>query len=128
MGCSHATDAVTLNRDYLIEDAKQTALGLARAGYTHAAPRTFRLPGESGYATLRSTLQMMQDAHQISSTTSTSARSSPGAVRRRTAPTCAVTEEHILDLEREAFLSLCGEPKTQERMQYMLMNNKPLRN
>ena len=39
-----------------------------------------------------------------------------------------VTEQHILDLEREAFLSLCGEEKTRERMQYMLMNNKPLRN
>jgi 3-hydroxyacyl-CoA dehydrogenase len=39
-----------------------------------------------------------------------------------------VTEEHMLDLEAEAFVSLCGEPKSQERMQYMLMNNKPLRN
>ena len=42
--------------------------------------------------------------------------------------TRAVTEDEILDLEREAFLSLVGEPKSQERMQYMLMNNKPLRN
>ncbi len=39
-----------------------------------------------------------------------------------------VTESQILELEREAFVSLCGEPKSQERMQYMLMNNKPLRN
>ena len=39
-----------------------------------------------------------------------------------------VTEDEILELEREAFVSLCGEPKSQERMQYMLMNNKPLRN
>jgi 3-hydroxyacyl-CoA dehydrogenase len=39
-----------------------------------------------------------------------------------------VTEERMLELECEAFLSLCGEPKSQERMQYMLMNNKPLRN
>jgi 3-hydroxyacyl-CoA dehydrogenase len=39
-----------------------------------------------------------------------------------------VTEDEMLDLEREAFLSLCGEPKSQERMQFMLMNNKPLRN
>ena len=39
-----------------------------------------------------------------------------------------VTEDELLELEREAFLSLCGEPKSQERMQYMLMNNKPLRN
>ena len=39
-----------------------------------------------------------------------------------------VTEDEMLELEREAFVSLCGEPKSQERMQYMLMNNKPLRN
>jgi 3-hydroxyacyl-CoA dehydrogenase len=39
-----------------------------------------------------------------------------------------VTEDEMLELEREAFVSLCGEPKTQERMQFMLMNNKPLRN
>ena len=39
-----------------------------------------------------------------------------------------VSQQHILDLEREAFLSLAGEPKSQERMQYMLKNNKPLRN
>ncbi len=42
--------------------------------------------------------------------------------------TVKVTEQHILDLEREAFLSLCGEEKTQARMQHMLMNGKPLRN
>jgi len=39
-----------------------------------------------------------------------------------------VSEQHLLDLEREAFLSLCGMPKTQERIQYMLSNGKPLRN
>ena len=39
-----------------------------------------------------------------------------------------VTEDEILELEREAFVSLCGEPKSQERMQARLMNNKPLRN
>jgi 3-hydroxyacyl-CoA dehydrogenase len=46
----------------------------------------------------------------------------------KTAPTVRVHEQHVLDLEREAFLSLCGTEKTRERMQYMLMNNKPLRN
>jgi len=46
----------------------------------------------------------------------------PGGAARK------VTEEEVLELEREAFLSLCGEKKSQERMQYMLQNNKPLRN
>jgi 3-hydroxyacyl-CoA dehydrogenase len=129
MGYLTPTDQVTLNRDYLIEDAKQTALGLARAGYTPLRKRTFRLPGESGYATLRSTLQMMKEAHQISEhDVKVGSKLAWVICGGRTSPTNRVTEQHILDLEREAFLSLCGEPKTQERMQYMLMNNKPLRN
>jgi 3-hydroxyacyl-CoA dehydrogenase len=129
MGMLNPADQVTLNRDYLIEDAKQTVLGLSRAGYTAPRRRTFRLPGESGYATLRSTLQMMKEAHQISEhDVKVGSKLAWVLCGGRTAPTVRVTEQHVLDLEREAFLSLCGEPKTQERMQYMLMNNKPLRN
>jgi 3-hydroxyacyl-CoA dehydrogenase len=129
MGMLSSSDGVTLNRDYLLEDAKQTALGLARAGYTPPRHRTFRLPGESGYATLRSNLQMMKEAHQISEhDVKVGSKLAWVLCGGRTAPTVRVTEQHVLDLEREAFVSLCGEPKTQERMQYMLMNNKPLRN
>ena len=128
-GMLNPSDQVTLNRDYLIEDAKQTVLGLARAGYTTPRKRTFRLPGESGYATLRSTLQMMKEAHQISEhDVKVGSKLAWVLCGGRTSPTVRVTEQHVLDLEREAFLSLCGEAKTQERMQYMLMNNKPLRN
>jgi 3-hydroxyacyl-CoA dehydrogenase len=129
MGMLDGRDGVTLNRDALLFDAKQTALGLARAGYRAPRRRTFRLPGESGYATIRSSLQMMHAAHQISAhdvvVGSKLARVLTGG---HTAPTARVTEQHVLDLEREAFLALCGEEKTRERMQYMLMNNKPLRN
>jgi 3-hydroxyacyl-CoA dehydrogenase len=129
MGFLNPSDQVTLNRDYLIEDAKQTALGLARAGYTPPRRRTFRLPGESGYATLRSSLQMMKEAHQISEhDVKVGSKLAWVLCGGRTSPSVRVTEQHVLDLEREAFVSLCGEPKTQERMQYMLMNNKPLRN
>jgi 3-hydroxyacyl-CoA dehydrogenase len=129
MGFLNPSDGVTLNRDYLIEDAKQTALGLARAGYTPPRRRTFRLPGESGYATLRSNLQMMKEAHQISEhDVKVGSKLAWVLCGGRTSPTVRVTEQHVLDLEREAFVSLCGESKTQERMQYMLMNNKPLRN
>jgi 3-hydroxyacyl-CoA dehydrogenase len=129
MGMLSPCDGVTLNRDFLLHDAKQTALGLARAGYRPARPRTFRLPGPSGYATLRSTLQMMHEAHQISAhdvvVGSALAKVLTGG---STAPTVRVNEQHVLELEREAFVSLCGQEKTRERMQYMLMNNKPLRN
>jgi 3-hydroxyacyl-CoA dehydrogenase len=123
------TDAVTLNRDYLIEDAKQTALGLYRAGYRAPRKRTFRVLGESGYATFRSSLQMMQAAHQISAhDVVVGSKLAWILTGGGASPSVRLKEEDILALEKEAFLSLLGEEKTRERMQYMLMNNKPLRN
>jgi 3-hydroxyacyl-CoA dehydrogenase len=123
------TDGVTLNRDHILYDAKQTALGLLRAGYRPPRQRLVRLPGPSGYANIRSSLQMMLEAHQILPhdlvVGSALARVLTGG---NTAPTVKLTEQHLLDLEREAFLKLCGEEKTRERMMYMLQNNKPLRN
>jgi 3-hydroxyacyl-CoA dehydrogenase len=129
MGMLDERDQVTLNRDHLLYDAKQTALGMAGAGYRPSRPRTFRLPGESGYATLRSSLQMMHAAHQISAhDVIVGSKLAWVLCGGRVSPTVKVGEQHILELEREAFVSLCGEEKTRERMQYMLMNNKPLRN
>jgi 3-hydroxyacyl-CoA dehydrogenase len=129
MGMLDARDQVTFNRDFQLYDAKQTAVGLARAGYRTPRRRAFRLPGESGYATFRSNLQMMQAAHQISAhDVLVGSKLAWVLCGGRTSPSLKVSEEHVLDLEREAFLSLCGEEKTRERIQYMLMNNKPLRN
>ncbi len=129
LGFLRESDAVSLNRDHLLYDAKQTVLGLARAGYRAPRPRTFRLPGESGYATLRSALQQMRAAHQISDhDVVVGSKLAWVLCGGRVSPSARVGEQHVLDLEREAFVSLCGEAKTQERMQYMLMNNKPLRN
>jgi 3-hydroxyacyl-CoA dehydrogenase len=129
MGFLNPSDGVTLNRDHLLYDAKQTALGMARAGYRTPRRRSFRLPGKSGYATVRSQLQMMQAAHQISAH-DVVVGSKLGYILTGgdVSPTVRVSEQHVLDLEREAFLSLCGEEKTRERIQYFLMNNKPLRN
>ena len=129
MGMLRESDQVSLNRDHLLHDAKQTVLGLARAGYRRPRPRTFRLPGESGYATLRSALQQMRAAHQISDhDVIVGSKLAWVLCGGRVSPQTRVTEQYVLDLEREAFVSLCGEAKTQERMQFMLMNNKPLRN
>ena len=129
MGMLGEKDQVTLNRDYLINDAKQAVLGMARAGYKPARKRTFRLPGEGAYAALRSALQMMHAAHQISThDVLVGSKLAWVLTGGHTASTTRVTEDYVLGLEREAFLSLCGEEKSRERMQYMLMNNKPLRN
>ena len=129
MGMLSPTDGVSLNRDFLIHDAKQTALGMARAGYRPPRRRSIRLPGASGYATIRSMLQMMHEAHQISAhDVVVGSKIAYVLTGGRTVPSVRVHEQHLLDLEREGFLSLIGEEKTRERMQYMLMNNKPLRN
>jgi 3-hydroxyacyl-CoA dehydrogenase len=129
MGMLDARDQVTFNRDNLLYDAKETALGLYRAGYRAPRRRTFRLPGESGYATLRSSLQMMHAAHQITAhDIVVGSKLAWVLCGGKTSPSLRVTEQHVLDLEREAFVALVGEEKTRERIQYMLMNNKPLRN
>ncbi len=128
-GFLRQSDQVSLNKDHLLHDAKETVLGLARAGYRKPRPRTFRLPGESGYATIRSALQQMKAAHQISDhDVVVGSKLAWVLCGGRVSTATRVTEQYVLDLEREAFVSLCGEPKTQERMQHMLMAGKPLRN
>jgi len=104
-------------------------LGQARTGYRPPPPRRIRVIGEAGAATMRSLLAQHRGAHQIQR--SNDARIAPLArvLSGGSVPAgAAVSEQHILDLEREPFLSLCGEPKTRERIQHMLTPSKPLRN
>src|SRR6185436_11564757 len=105
------------------------ALGLAQSGYHPPVPRVYKLSGESGMATLHMLVNTLvhggyaseHDAKIAMKLANVLCGGSSGA-------TYAVTEDEILELEREAFISLCGEPLSQARMQYMLQNNKPLRN
>jgi 3-hydroxyacyl-CoA dehydrogenase len=122
-------DSVTMAREHLLADAKQTALGLARAGYRPPPPRKIRVIGEGGAATLRTALHNLEDAHQITAHDAKVSGHLVRAISGGAVPAgTAVSEQHLLDLEREAFLSLCGEPKTRDRIQYMLQKSKPLRN
>jgi 3-hydroxyacyl-CoA dehydrogenase len=122
-------DDVTFDRARQLTDAKARVIGLAESGYHPPAPRAYTLPGESGIATLTMMIDTLVAAGQATQHDATIATKLAevlcggvgGSARE-------VTESEMLELEREAFLSLCGEPKSQERMQYMLMNNKPLRN
>jgi 3-hydroxyacyl-CoA dehydrogenase len=128
-GYFRQTDGVSFDRARQLHEAKQRALGLARAGYHPPVPRAYRLPGESGIATLTMMVNTLvaggyaseHDALIANRVATVLCGGVDGAAGE-------VTEERMLELEREAFVSLCGEPKSQERMQYMLMNNKPLRN
>lgn len=128
-GYFRRADGVSFDRSRQLHEAKQLALGLARSGYYAPTPRTYKLPGESGIATLGMMVDTLVAGGYASEHDAKIARKlatvlcggAGGAARE-------VTEEEILELEREVFVSLCGEQKSIERMMYMLQNNKPLRN
>lgn len=129
LGYLRTGDSVSMSRDTLLADAKQWALGLARAGYRPPPPRRIKVVGTSGAATMNAALHNLADAHRISEHDARIGRHlarilSGGDV----ASGAKVSEQHLLDLEREAFLSLCGEEKTRARIQTMLTTSKPLRN
>ena len=129
IGFLRPSDHISMARETLISDAKQTVLGLARAGYRPPPPRRIRVIGESGAATFRSALNNLVSAHQISEHDAKIGGHLARILSGGAVPAgAAVSEQTLLDLEREAFLSLCGEPKTRERIQHMLTSGKPLRN
>ncbi len=122
-------DHVEMNRDQQLWTAKRMAIALAEEGYRPPLPKKFNLPGREGVATIRMLLHNMKITHWISSHDEKIATHVGNILcGGDTTINNPVSEETILDLEREAFLSLCGEPKSQERITYMLLNNKPLRN
>jgi 3-hydroxyacyl-CoA dehydrogenase len=122
-------DGVSFDRARLLSEAKARAIGLAQSGWHPPTPRAYVLPGESGIATLKMMVGTLVDAGQASEHDAKIATKLAELLCGGVAGAShEVTEDEMLELEREAFVSLCGEPKSQERMQYMLMNNKPLRN
>jgi 3-hydroxyacyl-CoA dehydrogenase len=130
LGFLSDSDRITMNRERVLSDAKARALGLARAGYEPPLPRTdIPAPGESILAALKLGVHMMRQGefisdHEVKIGTKVAEVLCGGNV----SPGTPVSEQYILDLEREAFKSLCGERKTQERIQYTLKTGKTLRN
>jgi 3-hydroxyacyl-CoA dehydrogenase len=128
-GYFRKTDGVSFDRARQVTEAKSRALGLAGAGYHAPTPRAHVLPGDSGIATLSMMVDTLVAGGYASEHDAKIARKlSEVLCGGRGGGAREVTEDEMLELEREAFISLCGEAKSQERMQYMLMNNKPLRN
>ncbi len=124
-----AQDGISMNRDALLADAKARALGMADAGFMPPRPSVFLLPGRSGAATIDMLLYDMELNHQISEHDRKIGKKLATVLTGGdTSPTAPVTEQQLLDLELEAFLSLCGEEKTQARIMHMLEKGKPLRN
>ena len=124
------SDAISMNGDRLIQDAKQEVLNLAAAGYVQPVERTdITVLGESAESAMKLALHMMKQGGFISEHDQKIGHKlahimSGGTINHKR----QVSERYLLDLEREAFVSLCGERKTQERIAAMLKTGKPLRN
>jgi len=129
-GFLSSDDSISMNRDRLIADAKKEVLALAASGYQQPQQRTDILAlGMPALATLKLGVHMMKRAGYISDHDAligeTLARVLTGGdLNHQT----RVSEQYLLDLEREAFLSLIGTRKTQDRIAHMLKTGKPLRN
>jgi 3-hydroxyacyl-CoA dehydrogenase len=129
LGFLRPADPVAMNRERLVADAKETALALVRAGYHPPVPAEIRVLGEEFIAAAKLAVHMMIRGEFASEHDGLVARKlayvlAGGSI---TAPQ-SVPEQYVLDLEREAFVSLCGEKKTQERIAHTLKTGKPLRN
>jgi len=125
-----ASDVIAMNPDRLLSSAKAMAKGLAARGYRRPDP-TIEVPvaGEGGIGAIRAQLFNLKDGGHISDYDAELGAQLARIVCGGEVPAgTMVTEAYLLELEREAFLRLCGQRKTQERMRHMLKNGKPLRN
>ena len=121
--------SAALDADARIATAKKLGLGLAAAGYVPPRPVTIPAAGANCRGGIALSLQGMLEGgfatpHDLVVGNKLAWVLTGGDVPAGT----RLTEQQLLDLEREAFLSLCGEEKSRERMQHMLMTGKPLRN
>ncbi len=130
LGFLRDSDRITMNRERVLTDAKERALELLRAGYEPPQPRTdIPAPGENILAALKMGVHLMRQGdyiteYEVKLATKIAEVLCGGSV----SPGTPVSEQYLLDLEREGFKSLCGEKKTQERIQYTLKTGKTLRN
>jgi 3-hydroxyacyl-CoA dehydrogenase len=122
-------DRVVMNRSHMIAEAKREVLNMAISGYHPPLPEKIYAAGRDALAALRTGIYMFKEARQITEYEAVIAGKlaytmTGGELSRPT----WVDEQYILDLERESFLSLCGEEKTRQRMWNLLQTGKPLRN
>ncbi|MHB8755302.1 MAG: 3-hydroxyacyl-CoA dehydrogenase/enoyl-CoA hydratase family protein [Candidatus Acidiferrales bacterium] len=129
LGYLRPSDLVAMNRDRLVADAKETALAMVHAGYHPPAPAQIRVLGEEFSAAAKLAIHQMLRGEYISEYDALVARKLANILAGGplSAPQI-VSEQYVLDLEREAFVSLCGQRNTQLRIAHTLKTGKPLRN
>lgn len=129
LGFLNANDGISKNGDHHLYDAKQAVLDLYEQGYHPPVRKKIPVVGEAGYAVMLMGAQNMYLSGYISDHDMKIAKKLAYVLAGGKVPFgTEVDEQYLLDIEREAFLSLIGEPKTQMRMQHMLLKGKPLRN
>ena len=129
LGYLRNTDTVSVNRAHHLHDAKQLVLAMAAEGYQMPQPRDVFVLGETGLHQLKSEIDLVQRAgrlsdHDVKILNQLAYVLCGGEL---SAPQ-SVSEDYLLELEREAFLGLCGEEKTHQRIEYTLKTGKPLKN
>jgi 3-hydroxyacyl-CoA dehydrogenase len=129
-GFLSTSDRISMNRERVLSDAKARALELSRAGYEPPVARTdIPAPGESLLAALKMGVYLMRQGDYVTDyEVKLGGKIAEVLCGGHITPATPVSEQYILDLEREGFKSLCGEKKTQERIQYTLKTGKTLRN
>ncbi len=129
LGYLRETDTVSINRTHHLQDAKQLVLAMGAEGYQEPQPREVLVLGGTGLDPLRSEIDLAQRAGRLSD-------HDVKILNQLAFVLCGgelttpqyVSEDYLLELEREAFLGLCGEEKTHQRIEYTLKTGKPLRN
>lgn len=129
LGYLRKTDRIVINKDHQLYEAKQAVLEMDRQGYKAPAKAQIPVAGPEGRAVLELGLYNMKLSGYISDHDMLIGKKLAYVLTGGKVPAGTyVTEQYLLDLERQAFLSLMGEKKTQDRMQYILKHGKPLRN
>ncbi len=130
LGFLSESDAITMNRERVLTNAKARALEFVRAGYEPPVMRTdVPAPGESMLAALKLGVHIMRQGDYITEyEVKLATKIAEVLCGGNVTPGTPISEQYMLDLEREGFKSLCGEKKTQERIQYTLKTGKTLRN
>jgi 3-hydroxyacyl-CoA dehydrogenase len=129
LGLLQPADRITMNRARLLLEAKAQAMVLAETGYVAPQPRMVAAPGIAALGTMETGIYLMGEAGYASEHDQKVAKWAAYILAGgRVTAGAMVTEQYLLDLELEAFLSLCGERKTQERIAHTLKTGKPLRN
>ena len=122
-------DIIVVNREHLLNAAKEEALSMAE-GYKTPEIESFKLPGVSGRLAIKTMVKGLVKTKKLSEHDALIAEKLSHVLTGgdKGGPFSPVDEQYLLDIEREAFISLCGEQKTIDRIKYMLAKGKPLRN